>query len=413
MRLLHTSDWHLGRKLYDRPRLEEQKLFLDWLLKVIQEQAVEVLLLAGDVFDTSVPSAKAMDLFYDFLFQFYEKTSATAVIISGNHDSATRLAAPREFLKIARIHLIGAMPNSNDDHPVAGQQYVIPIQKNNEEIAVVALPYLPEGEILSHVSFEEEIDSARRYREAIRCLYARAVKDLAPEIPQILMGHFFMGGGKITDSERTIQVGGSLPVTPADLPATASYAALGHLHRPQQFKKHHFPVVYSGSPIPLTFQEAEYDKKVFLVDTEPGNPVKVSEIVVPVFRPLVRVSGTFEEIMNTALSGDWAGKLIEVTIELSTPQVGLSDQIRQAFAEQAGEVASVQALEKVVESENELSAEEVTSQSTEEIFRRFYFERQGEPADPEAETVFADFQTTFHELMALYNLRQTQKEDAE
>lgn len=403
MRLLHTSDWHLGRKLYDRPRIEEHQQFLDWLLQLIEAKQIDVLLLAGDVFDSSIPPARVVDMFYHFLFRLYKETTATAVIIAGNHDSAMRLAAAREFLKIARIHLIGSMPSE-------AAQYVIPITKNGEEIAVVALPYLPEGEILSHVSFEKQIDSTRRYREAIKMLYQKSLQAIPQEIPKIIMGHFFLAGGQMSDSERTIQVGGSLPLTSEDLPSEVNYIALGHLHRPQRFQQNGCPIIYSGSPIPLTFKEAEHAKKLYMIDVKSNKQIEIDEIVVPIFRPLVRVTGTFSQIIAMAETEQWEGKLIEVIIDIDMPQIGLSDQIREAFSKQGGEVASVKTELIHPQDELELSAEEVTSQSPVDIFKRFYIERYGQPENEESEKIFVSYQKTFNELMAHWHKKQAREE---
>lgn len=399
IRLLHTSDWHLGRKLYDRSRLPEQEAFLNWLLDEIKANQVDLLLVAGDVFDSSVPSAQSTDAWYRFLFRFYQETSATAIIIAGNHDSAVRLAAPREFLKIARIHLVGNLS--------AGDNFPIFYEKGSEKLAVIALPYLPEGEILNHVSFEEEIASARRYREAIRRIYQNAGAGIS--CPLVVMGHFFLDGATPTDSERTIQIGGSLPVTLDDLPV-AAYAALGHLHRPQKFEKNGRLATYSGSPLPMTFKEAEYEKKLFLIDLAPDHSVTLHEKIIPVFRPLVRVRGTFEEILNTALLHSWENHFIEVELQIDQPEIGMSDQIRGAFAERGGEVAAVQTVLRNQNDASELTADEVTSQAPNEIFSKFYRDRFGEPGDEKAEKILADYLSSFNELLALW--RNQQVEDA-
>ena len=114
MRILHTSDWHIGHRLYERSRVDEHRKFLEWLLEIIEEREIDALLIAGDIFDTALPSAESTDLYYQFLFRLYEETSASAVIIAGNHDSAIRLAAPREFLKMGRIHVVGIVENVDE-----------------------------------------------------------------------------------------------------------------------------------------------------------------------------------------------------------------------------------------------------------------------------------------------------------
>lgn len=406
MRLLHTSDWHLGRRLYDRPRQDEHRQFLAWLLEIIKKEKIDVLLLAGDVFDSTVPAASVVDMYYQFLFQFYQQTGAHAVIISGNHDSALRLAAPRDFLKIARIHLVGHMPDEGNRENDGGNPFLISIRKESEKIAVVALPYIPEGEILSHVSFEDEIESSRRYCQAIKKLYEEAVSQIPAGVPAVLMGHFFLAGGQVGESERPIQVGGSQPVGLQDLPESIHYAALGHIHRPQRFQHGNALVTYSGSPIPMTFKEAEYDKKLFILDIKSGKPVALQEIVIPVFRPLVRVKGDFQQILQAAEDGEWEGKFVEVQLELDTPEVGLSDQIRAAFAQRGGEVASVQATLVNQAEENILTQEELESHSPDAIFERFYVDQFGEPEDDETKNRLEHYLSTFKDLLKLHEQKQ-------
>ena len=242
MRIVHTSDWHIGHKLYEQSRTEEHQQFLEWLLKLIKDENINLLLVSGDIFDSALPSAESIELYYKFLFRLYEETSASAVIIAGNHDSAVRLSAPRQFLEMARINVIGKLPNQ-----ISG----CVINKNG--VYIIALPYIPEGEILSHVSFENQIDVALRYREAIKKIYYQCITQIPPGYPTILMGHFFVAGGEESGSERTIQIGGTQSIRTVDLPKDICYAALGHIHRPQQLKNTEFPIIYSGSPLPMTF----------------------------------------------------------------------------------------------------------------------------------------------------------------
>lgn len=405
MRILHTSDWHLGRKLYDRSRHQEQEQFLNWVIEVVQENEVELLLVAGDIFDSAIPGAQAVDLYYQFLFNFYQRTGASAVIIAGNHDSATRLAAPREFLKMARIHVFGSVSKSPELN-------VVSVSNSKETIAIIALPYLPEGE-LSHISFESEIDSANRYREAIRQRYHDAIKSVSPAIPKILMGHFYVAGSHPSVSKEVVQVGGSLPVTLEDFPADVKYIALGHLHHVLKFTRNEYPIIYSGSPLPYSFDDAEDPKKVILFDILENKPVELTEIKVPTFRELVRLSGNYDEIIRIAEEKDWEGKLIEIQLQLDVPRIGLSDAIRKAFANKGGEVASVQAKLLSLESESTLSAEEVTSQSPQDIFNRFYREQFGEPEDNSAQKNFTSMQNLFNELLQLWKTQQVAKEEME
>jgi len=388
MRILHTSDWHIGHKLYERSRVEEHRKFLEWLLEIIKEEEIGVLLVAGDIFDTALPSAESMDVYYRFLFRLYEETSAFAVIIAGNHDSAIRLAAPREFLKMGRIHVVGIFDNIDE--------CVVRLSKDDSAVAIAAVPYLSEGEILPHVSFEGDIERAARYREAVRKFYHHCVAKMPSEASKILMGHLFVQGGKAGNSERTVLVGGTMLTRTADFPEDVDYVALGHLHRPQGVKGREYPVMYSGSVLPLTFQEATYDKKLYIFDSDSR---ELEDLTIPVFQELIRVEGSFNEILSSARLelNDWKGKFIEVRVRMEMPIVGAGDMIRNAFAERGGEVLVVDAKLAMQNGGEEISAEEISAKSPEEIFIEFYKNEYGDSSDGGMEELMG----TFKELLVL------------
>ena len=384
MRILHTSDWHIGQKIYDEPRLDEHTRFLDWLLDTIIEREVDILLVCGDVFDSSVPPAGAADLYYRFLFDLFEKTRAHAVIIAGNHDSAVRLAAPREFLRMGRIHVVGGISEPT-------RKYVVHLDVDGTSAAFAAVPYLNEGEILSHVPLEGGVERSMRYREAVKQIYQDCLAAMDADVI-ILMGHYFIKGGTTSDSERLVQIGGIHPVRTDDLP-DADYIALGHLHRPQHIKGNGCPVVYSGSPLPLSFKEAEYDKKILLVDIE--DECKIEEVTVPVFRELVRLEGNLDDLMARANFEDWKDKYIEVKVHLDGGAVGTGDTLRQAFANRGGKVLVVESVLPDFKGEP-ISSEDIKTKSPVEIFRDYYKYTNGEDASPEE---LDELLATFNELM--------------
>ncbi|MFQ6041854.1 MAG: exonuclease SbcCD subunit D [Candidatus Poribacteria bacterium] len=401
MRILHTSDWHIGHRLYERSRIDEHRQFLDWLLDVIKEERVDALLVSGDIFDSAMPSAESTDLYYQFLFQLYSETDASAVIIAGNHDSAIRLAAPKRFLAMARIHVVGGISDNLDE-------CIITLGKENFNVAIAAVPYLSEGEILSHISFESRIERANRYREALKALYMRCLSKMPRTIPIILMGHLFIYGGEVSESERAVQIGGSMPILTSDLPPNIDYFALGHLHRPQQMKGRDYPIVYPGSPLPMTFKEATHDKKLYLLDLDNWHCIdsdiaytkSLKPINIPVFRELCRVSGNFNEVMAEARSDrrDWQDRYIEVQLKLDAPVLGASDAIRNAFAQRGGEVLVVEAISAKQISDSEMSAEEITAKSPEDIFAAFY---KSKYVDDEQQQGLEELMATFKELLAL------------
>ena len=362
MHILHTADWHIGQRLHERQRIDEHKEFLNWLLQTIQDHKVELLLVSGDIFDTSLPSAEATNIYYQFLYRLFQETDAYTVIIAGNHDSSRHLEAPREFLKMGRIHVVGLAKEPAD--------CVFEIPPDNPCIAVAAVPYLSETE-LPHVSYESDIEKSERYRERLKQFYADCVSHMPTALPKILMGHLFVQGGKETNSERNIQIGGATAIHASDFPVDVDYVALGHLHRPQTFSGTDFPIRYSGSPIPLRFNEADYRKKVFLLElSADGKLMQDEDIEIPIFKELCTVTGEEEVILSEAMTGNWEGKYIQVKLKLSTPRTGISDEIRQAFHDRGGDVLTVEIEMPEATRALEISVEDM--KCPEQIFEEFH-----------------------------------------
>ena len=383
MRILHTADWHIGQRLYERRRIDEHRQFLEWLLKTIKCEKVELLLVSGDIFDTSLPSADAMNLYYEFLHRFSKETKAYAVITAGNHDSPRHLEAPKEFLKMGRIYVVGRAANADEC------VFKFPASEN-PRVAVAAVPYLSESE-LSHISFETEPEKAERYRERLKALYQQCVDAMPAELPKILMGHLFVHNGKKSDSERELQIGGAPAIHVTDFPKGVDYVALGHLHRPQEISGASYPVRYSGSPLPLRFNEATYRKTVCLLEVSgDGNSCSVEEIEIPVFRELCTVEGDLNTVLTRAMEEDWDGKYIRVELTLDNPQVGIGDQVRDAFRDRGGDALIVE-LELPPPCPGPVSkiALEDMRRPT-EIFEQFHLGRFGEEPDKQLIQTFTE-----------------------
>ena len=343
MRILHTADWHIGQRLHERQRTDEHKEFLDWLLNTIQEHQVELLLVSGDIFDTALPSSDSTNLYYEFLYRLYKETNAYAVITAGNHDSAPHLEAPREFLKRGRIYVVGTADDP-DGRIFDPDKCIVKIPDGaaSPRVAVAAVPYLSESK-LQHISFETEIEKNERYRERLKAFYAACVADMPPGIPKILMGHLFVEDGEESGSERNIQIGGATAIHASDFPEDVNYVALGHLHRPQTISGTDYPIRYSGSPIPLRFNETSYRKKVYLLElSDDGALVCDKEIKVRIFKELCIVEGNETSVLSDARTGDWDGKYIQVKLKLDAPRIGISDEIRKAFSDRGGDVLIVE-----------------------------------------------------------------------
>ena len=382
MRILHTADWHIGQRLYERPRLDEHRQFLEWLLKTIKCKKVQLLLVSGDIFDTSLPSADAMNLYYEFLHRFSKETKAYAVITAGNHDSPRHLEAPKEFLKMGRIYVVGRAANADEC------VFKFP-SPENPRVAVAAVPYLSESE-LSHISFETEPEKAERYRERLKKLYQQCVDAMPAELPKILMGHLFVQEGEEVGSERHIQVGGATAIHVTDFPKGVDYVALGHLHRPQEISGASYPVRYSGSPLPLRFNEATYRKTVCLLEVsgDGGSPT-VEEIEIPVFRELCTVEGDLNTVLTRAMEEDWDGKYIRVELKLEKPDIGINDLVRKEFRERGGDVLSVELeLRNGPDPWRKIPLEKMRQPT--EIFEQFHREKFGEEPDKQLIQTFTE-----------------------
>ena len=276
--LLHTSDWHLGRRLYGKPRYDEFKQFLDWQLQTLREQKVDVLLIAGDIFDTTAPSNQAQNLYYDFLSQVCHTDCRHVIIIAGNHDSASFLEAPKQLLKAFNIHIIGSMTDTPTDE-------VITLSDKSEqpELIVMAVPYLRDRDVRTVGHGERLEDKERKLTQGIKAHYAQ-IADIAiaqqaqlhakykRSIPIVATGHLFTVGGQTMEGDgvRDLYVGSLGSIGAEIFHPQIDYVALGHLHIPQAVggQPH---IRYAGSPIAMGFGESRQQKQVHLLrfDADP------------------------------------------------------------------------------------------------------------------------------------------------
>jgi exonuclease SbcD len=303
MKILHTSDWHLGRSLYGRKRYEEFAAFLDWLAQTIENENVEALLVAGDVFDTSTPSNRAQELYYRFLCRVSTSCCRHIVVIAGNHDSPSFLNAPKELLRALNVHVVGSMTNALEDE-------VIVLRKGDKPEAIVcAVPYLRDKDIRTVEPGETIDDKNAKLVDGLKKHYAdlcgiaerkRAEFKSAGcnDIPIIAMGHLFTAGGKTVDGDgvRELYVGSLAHVGKEVFPSSIDYLALGHLHVSQTVGDAEH-MRYSGSPIPMGYGEANQEKKVVLIEFN-GTAPDIRECPVPRFQQLVRIAGSLELICS-------------------------------------------------------------------------------------------------------------------
>jgi len=320
MKILHTADWHIGKKLHKQDLSEDFTRFIQWLCEEIERQEVEVLLVSGDVFDLANPSNEAKRLYYQSLLKL-RNLGLQIILTGGNHDSPSMLNAPQAILNELNVQIVGNLPDEFEE-------VMIPItsKKGNIEAVVAAIPFLRNNDVQSAEvakTYEERLENLKN---AIANYYNQAAelaKSNYPGVPCIAMGHLFAHGVRTSESERDIQIGNQAGVEASQFGNYFSYVALGHIHQPQQVKAK-IPIYYSGSPIQLSFSERKDQKRVLLIDTE--NACEPTSIPVPIFRQLIKLKGSIAEIEDKLVNlnpNDQLTHFIEIELveEKYNPQI--------------------------------------------------------------------------------------------
>ena len=353
MKILHSSDWHLGRTLFGRRRHDEFTAFLDWLTHVLHARRPDALLVSGDIFDTGTPGVRAQELYYRFLRRAADPPCRHVVITAGNHDSPSFLDAPRTLLNALRVHVVGAaLPPPAPENPDGTSLRHISNHKGmfdevitlrdpagRAELIVCAVPFLRDADLRVSAPGEGQTDREARLREGLLAHYAAVTEkarvrraaleqEEGARVPLVMMGHLFAVGGKTVDGDgvRDLYVG-SLAAMPASAFAPdASYVALGHLHVPQAVGglEH---IRYSGSPLPMGFGEATQQKSVCLAELNADGPARVELLPVPCFRRLESLRGRREAIL--ARLDELIREQAEIWLEITpdSPSSALRDEL--------------------------------------------------------------------------------------
>ncbi len=344
IRILHTSDWHLGHSLRGFSRYYEHQKFLKWLLSMLKQQAIDALLVAGDMFDSANPSAESQQLFYQFLVNAkQQQPNLDIIIIAGNHDSANRLDAPESLLKQLNINVVGQAKKKSE-------QLILPLTDNKGHIKAwcVAVPFLRPTDLA-----EIEDESLDPLVEGVRKFYAdlltQAKKQCQADQAIIAMGHCYMSGGQSSEgSERKI-LGGNQHALPVDIFAQdltdLAYVALGHLHKPQEVAGFEH-IRYSGSPLPLSVVEADYPHQVVIVDIDNADVSNINSQRIPRAVDMIRLpkkgEATWEQLLLLLSKlpvnqgqdkATWA--YLDIHIRLTQPQPQLAQLIEQQLDDKA------------------------------------------------------------------------------
>ncbi len=296
MRILHTSDWHLGQKFIYFDREEEHRLALEWILELIDSKKVELVIIAGDIFDIGNPPNYARSLYYNFLRKLLTTSCRHVVIIGGNHDSPSMLEAPKALLKEFKIHVIGSATGNIVDEIIELKN-----DKGELEAVIAAVPFLRDRDLRSSVSGETGIERIEKIREGILNHYVEVGKSLKPyakkKIPLIVTGHLFAMGSEASEKQNNIYIGDKENIKAGQFPKEFDYIALGHIHRNQMvggLQK----VRYSGSIIPLSFSETRDEKSVNLLTFSGKEIEKLDVVPIPVFRRLKTITGSLIEVQE-------------------------------------------------------------------------------------------------------------------
>lgn len=411
MRLLHTSDWHLGQTLHQFERSYEHERFLAWLLDTLESEAIDGLLIAGDVFDSTNPSAAAQNLLYRFLTEARRRVPHLNIVLTaGNHDSPGRLEAPAPFLSLLDAKVVGHI--GRDDSGIRLEDIVTPL-KNREGTVVawcIAMPFLRPGDV-------PRIEGAADpYMAGIEALYRQAFETAQTHRKSgqaiIALGHCHMTGSKTSeDSERRIVIGGAeaLPVSVFD--TSIAYVALGHLHLAQHIGDN--PTRrYSGSPLPMSFSELHYPHQVVVFDLEGESATNIRDIRVPRSIDLLKIpaSPASLEVVTDALLAlvlperpDLEWPYLQVRVLLTQPEPTLRAQIEAALVGKPVRLARIETSYARGDGTNvapAVSIDELNSLEPSDFFERLYRHRYCTDVPSELMTAFNELVHTTQEASA-------------
>ena len=356
MRFLHTSDWHLGHKLFGIDRVAEHRRFLQWLRTQVREHNIDVVLIAGDIFDSANPPAAAQEMWYDFLAGLtHDEVGCQIVAIGGNHDSAARVDAPAPLVRALDIAVVGGRARA--DRLLRPAEMVVPVfdRSRQEKGWVAAVPFLRPSDVPLLQEIESESEQEWPLALGMKQLYHQIWQEIAaqaqPEQPVIAMGHCFLAGGAVSElSERRI-FGGNQHAISAELFADDwSYVALGHLHRAQKVSRE--SLRYCGSPIALALDERDYVHQVVIVETKGREVVTLDVLPVPRAVALPRVPARGALSVDDALAavsqlpaveskGDLPAPFLEVVVQLTQPEPQLRAKLEAVLADKGYFLARV------------------------------------------------------------------------
>jgi exonuclease SbcD len=398
LRILHTSDWHLGRSLEGRDRTDEQEEFIAEMCDIAEKEKVDLILISGDIFDSPNPPAKAEQLFYQGLYELAQGGRRGVIAIAGNHDNPERLKASDPLAEQLGITLLGlpkdqALVSKRSSDGVrrlaAGPGWLeVVVPSCDHSAVIITLPY-PSEQRLKEILVEELDEEVlqKNYSERVGAIFRNLTRYYRNDSINLCMSHLFIRGGKESDSERPIQLGGSPTVDTEMLPINAQYIALGHLHRPQRVGALEH-ARYSGSPLSYSFSEAGQIKVAYLVDCVPGQKAEVREIPLVSGRPLVKWEAQFglEQVLKWCEENRdpraWIDLLIYMDKPLSLSEIKQLKEIRPEIINIRPILKNEQAKSIILENRINLPIDQ--------LFRQFYQKNYQIEPSPELIKLFLE-----------------------
>ena len=328
MKALHTSDWHVGKRIGRYGRADEYREVIDEVASIAEGEGVDIVLHSGDLFDRPIPPVEALDIALSGLVRLSDKGRRPVVVIAGNHDSPQFFEALAPFLATLNIHLVGDIKKPDEGGVLALETAAGPA-------VVSCFPFLREGRVIDFVAEADEW--YKHYADRLRLIseaYSRHAATVAgTDAVMFLLAHFLVGGSKVhghgaSRGERELHMGDAYAATSDAIPVGPQYVAMGHVHAPQPVPGATVPAEYAGSLLELDFGEAGEKKRVVIVDVEPGLPATRRSVELSGGRRLIRARGEWHELIARPDLGE---AYLDLTVETAGPDPGLADRVHEEF----------------------------------------------------------------------------------
>lgn len=389
MRILHTSDWHLGKNLEQYSRLDEQEEFLEEFIEIVENNNIDLVLIAGDIYDNGNPPARAEKMFYHTLKSITKSGKTAVLVVAGNHDNPERLVAASplayehgvillgEPKSIARKGTFGEFSSENkfDFEIIESYEGYLELSIRGERAVIITLPYPSEKRLNEVLSTElNDEDRQKSYDHRIGQLFENLSTKYREDTVNLVISHLYVMGGEESGSERSIQLGGSLSVSPTKFPEKAQYCALGHLHRPQKVPGSKGIIRYCGSPIQYSKSEINYSKGAYLVDVSAGKLAEISDIKFRNYKPIeVWKCDSVEEALKKCQ--EEGKRNIWVYLEIKTTEIISTEHIKE-MKRLRRDIVSIEPIIEGIDEEEEL-AESLREKSMEEMFKDYFLREKG------------------------------------